>query len=86
MAVFYLMPRCSSYEYMVEECEFGYSQLLADFGSYLGLFLGWSLLSISRDVPLWFTWTKKTVKKACYKCKILDLEEKKVELDDQMVQ
>ena len=61
-AVFYLMPlpMLSSLENRVEEYEFGYSELLADFGSYLGLFLGWSLLSISRDIPLWYTWVKKT--------------------------
>ena len=50
---FYIGTKYTSYESVVEYYVFGAEDLLADFGSYLGLFLGWSLLSISRDVQDW---------------------------------
>ena len=34
----------------VQKYEIGFSNLLASFGSYLGHFLGWSLLSVSQDI------------------------------------
>ena len=60
---FYLMPKSASSEYIEEYYEYKFGDLLADFGSYLGLFLGWSLLSISRDVPVWLTWLKNIFKR-----------------------
>ena len=44
------------------------------FGSYLGLFLGWSLLSISGDIPVWFTWLKESFKKVFRKSNISEHE------------
>ena len=53
---FYLVPKSSSLKLIEEKYEFGHSELLADFGSYLGLFLGWSLLTMTRDIPSVCRW------------------------------
>ena len=50
---FYIGPKSQSYISVKEYYQFGNEDLLADFGSYLGLFLGWSVLSISREIPVW---------------------------------
>ena len=75
---FYLMPKSSSFQNVVEVYKFGYSDLLADFGSYLGLFLGWSLLSIARDIPAWLIWWKNSFKKMFNRCKSAYREKQKV--------
>ena len=58
----YLMPQYPGMAYQVEKYEFGPSDLFSDVGSYLGLFLGWSLLSISINIPTWYTWLVNTTK------------------------
>ena len=74
MSSFYLMPNSGEFKHYVEKYEFGSSQLLADFGSYLGLYLGWSLLTISRDIPAGLRWLRDMCKTWINKCKPNDKE------------
>jgi hypothetical protein len=71
---FYLMPKSASLKVIEEKYEYGYSNLLADFGSYLGLFLGWSLLTITRDIPAAFRWLLNILKTMISKWKPKDTE------------
>ena len=66
----YLMPQYPGMAYQVEKYQFGPSDLFSDVGSYLGLFLGWSLLSISRNIPAWYTWLVVTSKNIIHKYKL----------------
>ena len=60
---FFLLPKAAAVKHIVETYKFTYSDLIADFGSYVGLFLGWSLLSISKDIPVWFIGATQLFKK-----------------------
>ena len=51
---FYMGPKSSSYTKSVEYYSYDSNDLLGDVGGYLGLFLGWSLLSIFGAVPVFF--------------------------------
>ena len=70
---FYLMPTSSDITKAAEQYEYGVSDLFSDFGSYLGLFLGWSLLSISNDIPRWFKRMQDCFKKVFGKSKLPQL-------------
>ena len=59
----YLMPKYAGTHVAEEKYEFGLSDLVSDVGSYLGLFLGWSLLSVTRDTTAWARWIREAVKK-----------------------
>ena len=74
MSSFYLWPKNSKITYSVEYYEFGLSDLFSDFRSYLGLFLGWSLLSITRGVPAWLSGLKETCKTLLCKSRTPDQE------------
>ena len=74
MSSFYLMPKSGEVKHYVQKYEFGNSQLSADFGSYLGLYLGWSLLTISRDIPAGLRWLLDMCKTWINKCKRNDKE------------
>ena len=50
-AAFYLEPLSQSYESSVEYYSYDTGDLMGDVGGYLGLFLGWSLLSITETLP-----------------------------------
>ena len=52
-------PQTGSYSSTMETYPHTGSSFLADFGSYLGLFLGWSLLSIISPIP---TLARKMIK------------------------
>ena len=56
------MPKSSTFKSIVEKYEYGTSELIADFGSYLGLFLGWSLLTITQDIPAGLRWLRDIFK------------------------
>ena len=60
---FYLQPQPAALKHIVEKYQYDYSHLIADFGSYIGLFLGWSLLSISKDIPVWIVGATQLYKK-----------------------
>ena len=66
----YLMPQYPGMAYQVEKYEFGSSDLFSDLGSYLGLFLGWSLLSISLDIPAWYSWLLITARNIIQRYKL----------------
>ena len=53
MSSFYVMPKTGTINHKKEVYKVGVSELLADIGSYLGLFLGWSVLSILKDLGSW---------------------------------
>ena len=48
----FLQPNGALEEEDIEYLVYDVSDLLGDLGGYLGLFLGWSLLSVSLYVPL----------------------------------
>ena len=50
-SAFYLEPMSASYQKSEEYVSYDVSDMLGDVGGYLGLFLGWSLLSIVGAVP-----------------------------------
>ena len=60
---FFLLPQAAAVKNTVETYKFTFSDLIADFGSYIGLFLGWSLLSMSKDFPVWFMGATQLFKK-----------------------
>ena len=60
---FYLQPQVAAVKHIVEKYQYDLSHLIADFGSYIGLFLGWSLLSISKDIPVWIVSATQLYKK-----------------------
>ena len=49
---FYLQPLSSSYEVSEEFYSYDDGDLVGDVGGYLGLFLGWSLLSVIGGIPI----------------------------------
>ena len=59
----YLLPQEATTTHVTEKYEFGLSNLIADFGSYIGLFLGWSFLSMSSDIPVWIVWATRILRK-----------------------
>ena len=50
---FFLEPDSPSYEESVEYLSYDLQDLVGDVGGYLGLFLGWSLMSILAQAPTW---------------------------------
>ena len=50
---FFLGPASRSYEEAVEYLSYDIQDLVGDVGGYLGLFLGWSLMSIMLQTPAW---------------------------------
>ena len=50
----YLNLRDTAVKTYTQKIEFGHAELIADFGSYLGLFLGWSTLSLTMSIPDFF--------------------------------
>ena len=50
----YLNLRDTTVKTYTQKIEFGHAELIADFGSYLGLFLGWSTLSLTMSIPDFF--------------------------------
>ena len=50
----YLGPKNPAFVKSQEYYRYNIENFVGDFGSYLGLFLGWSILSIVGNVPLWF--------------------------------
>ena len=46
MSAVFLQPRSSVLEYLEEFYNFDFQDLVSSIGGYLGLFLGWSVLSI----------------------------------------
>ena len=61
LSSFYLMPKSATVKHAVQKYEFGLPELTADFGSYLGLFLGCSLHTITRDIPAGLRWLQNFV-------------------------
>ena len=59
----FLLPQAAAVKNIVERYQYTISDLLADFGSYIGLFLGWSLLSMSKDIPVWLVGATQLCKK-----------------------
>jgi hypothetical protein len=51
---FFLGPKNPSFTQIQEYYQYDYADFVGDFGSYLGLFLGWSFFSILENVPVWF--------------------------------
>ena len=62
---FFIRPDCPSHEKSVEYLSYDLQDLVGDVGGYLGLFLGWSLMSICAQAPTWakYAMNKFRVKK-----------------------
>ena len=57
----FIQPKSSLIEYSVEYLSYDLNDLIGDIGGYLGLFLGWSLVTFYDAVPLIITFvTAKT--------------------------
>ena len=54
MSSFFLAIKKPSIHILNQYYKYDWETFVGDFGSYLGLFLGWSLLSILGNVHLWF--------------------------------
>ena len=50
---FFLGPDSPSHEKAVEYLSYDLQDLVGDIGGYLGLFLGWSLMSMCGQAPTW---------------------------------
>ena len=50
MSSFYL-DTGTSYQRVIESYRYNAETVMGDFGSYLGLFLGWSILSLAGGLP-----------------------------------
>jgi len=57
------MPKATYYNAVVEYYQFDFNNLLADFGSYLGLFLGWSAFSLLDSLILTVQYLLNILKK-----------------------
>ena len=60
----YISPGSPSYKLVLEVYKFEMADLVADFGSYIGLFLGWSVLSFYGGVQACTVGLRKLVMKS----------------------
>ena len=62
-AAVYLQPKSSLLEHSVEYLSYDPNDLIGDIGGYLGLFLGWSLVTFYDAIPFLITFIKAKTKK-----------------------
>ena len=58
----FIHPKSSLIEYSVEYLSYDFNDLIGDIGGYLGLFLGWSLVTFYDALPLMITFIKAKTK------------------------
>jgi hypothetical protein len=51
ISAFYLAPSSPSYSVVTESYRYSLQTVFTDFGSYSGLYIGWSLLTIAGPCP-----------------------------------
>ena len=62
-AAVYIQPKSSLLEHSVEYLSYDPNDLTGDIGGYLGLFLGWSLVTFYDAIPLILTFIRAKTKK-----------------------